>query len=105
MSFQCAFVRVGIQVTRQDSEWIPFEYRMFWCKQQGQHEDPRYISDAEWAQEMVGMLNVLGGVPGEYKMKVGESRRYWATLRLSAWSDSMGEWDENVEFLKVRRAK
>lgn len=89
---------VGIVVERRDSKWIPFEYRMFHCRQ-------RNPNTWDWANSLVGMLGVLGGLPGEEKMKVGEVRRYWVRMSMHAWSDYWGEWDEDVEILKIRRAK
>lgn len=101
-----AKVRVGIQVTRQDCKWIPFTYRMFWCKQREvPPPESRLCPVSDCAQESISMLGELGGVPGEHKMKVGESRRYWATLCLHAYQDYWGECDEDVEFIRIRRAK
>jgi len=94
--YQSAVVTVGIQVRRTDSKWIPFEHRMFYCKQKD-------VYDRDWASEEVSLLSVLGGVPGQHKMKIDESRRYWATIRLICTRDYWGEYDYDVEFLKVKR--
>ena len=98
MSFKHKNIRVGIEVTRYDSKWIPFEYRMFYCKQQDTH-----IWD--WANESTGLLGVLGGVPGEHKMQVGEVRKYWVHGTLTYSTDYWGESDQDFEMISVKRVK
>lgn len=97
-------VRVGVLVERFDSKWIPFEYSMFWCQQRDQGNE-KYCPIAEWAAEEVNMLTERIGLPGQHKMKVGETRRYWVKMRMSSYRDYWGEYDSKVEILKCRRAK
>ena len=98
MSRKIALVRVGILVERHDSKLIPFTHKMFYLRQRSDS------GVADWAQESVGLLGVLGGVPGEQSMKVGERWRYWAHIRLIFWQDYWGECDQDVEFLSCKRA-
>jgi hypothetical protein len=95
----CTTVTVGIRVERFDSKYIPFEYHLFHLRQQG--------SDgvADWAQESVGLLGVLGGLPGEHKMHIGEVRKYWVRMRMSYWEDYWGEGNQDIEILKIRRCR
>lgn len=93
-----ANVRVGVLVKRHDSKWIPFTHEMFYCKQK---EDGL----VDWALESVGLLGVLGGLPGEHKMKIGESRKYWVHATLTYSEDYWGEADEDMEIISMRRCK
>lgn len=90
-------VTIGVHVERFDSEWIPLRYRMFWCKQ-------RNVNVQEWAAVEVDLLSVHGFIPAVNRMKVGETRRYWVRMLISAYRDYWGEHDTEVEILKVRRA-
>lgn len=92
-------VTVGIEVERQDSEWIPLEYRMFWCKQRADH------GAVDWAREEVGLLSIRGDPFNLMKHPVGTRRRYWVRMLMESHQDYWGEWDSEVEFLKVKRAK
>lgn len=94
-----ATVTVGILVERQDNEWRPFIHSMFYIKQR------KEVGVVDWASESVNLLCVLGGVPGQKTMKIGERRRYWARIEVQYWEDYYGEGDQDVVFLKVRRAK
>ena len=98
MSFHSANVRVGILVQRHDSKWIPFTHEMFYCKQK---EDGL----VDWAQESVGLLGVLGGLPGEDKMQIGESRKYWVHATLTYNTDYWGDDDQNMIIISMRRIK
>lgn len=91
-------VTVGIEVTRFDSEYVPFEYRMFWCKQ-------RTYNIVDWASEEVHLLAGHGGLPGVHKMQVGESRRYWVKMILDSYRDYWGEYYSNVTLLRVKRSR
>ena len=92
-------VTVGIEVGRRDSGWIPLEYRMFWCKQRADH------ALVDWANEEVGLLTVRGDPFNMMKHPPGTRRRYWVRMLMESHRDYWGEWDSEVEFLKVRRAK
>jgi hypothetical protein len=98
-SSSTARVRVGILVTRHDSKWIPFTYSMFYMRSH------RNTPLADWASESVYLLSVLGGVPGQQRMKVGETRRFFAHVELSYWHDYWGECDQDIELLSCRRVK
>jgi len=98
MSFKSVNVRLGIKVTRYASKRTPFKYEMFYCKQNDN-------KTAELAYESVGLLGVLGGIPGEHKMELGESRKYWCHCTLVYTTDYYGESDEDVEFISVKRVK
>ncbi len=93
-----ANVRVGILVQRQDSFYMPFTYEMFYCKQKEE-------GLVDWAQESVGLLCVLGGLPGKHKMKIGESRKYWVHATLTFTTDYWGESDQDMEIISMRRCK
>ena len=92
-------VTVGIEVERRDSEWIPLEYRMFWCKQCADH------ALVNWANEEVGLLTVRGDPFNMMKHPPGTRRRYWVRMLMNSHRDYWGEWGSEVEFLKVKRAK
>jgi len=96
VSFKTRNVRLGIKVTRWDSKYIPFTHEMFFCKQ-------RDDFTVDWARESVSLLGVLGGVPGECKIEVGETRKYWCHATLVYSTDYWGEADEDVEFITVKR--
>lgn len=96
-------VRVGVLVERQDSELIPFEYSMFYCRQRDQGDiESCHIS--EWAQQEVDMLSVRKCFRPRY-MKVGETRRYWIHMTMSSHCDYWGEWDSDIEIHSIKRAK
>lgn len=93
-------VTVGIEVERRDSEVIPLEYRMFHCRQRG---NPGLV---DWANEEVGLLTVRGDPFNlEKRLPIGARRRYWVRMRMESHCDYWGEWDSDVEFLKVKRAR
>lgn len=99
-----AVVRVGILVERTDSKIIPFEYSMFHCRSRDKG-DKKYVPLSEWAADEVGLLSVRPGLPGQNKIPVGGSARYWVQMRMSAYRDYWGEWDSEVEILKCRKIK
>ncbi|UZZ64556.1 hypothetical protein [Curvibacter phage PCA1] len=94
-----ARVRVGIKVTRHDSKWIPFTYEMFHIRQRSSE------GLTDWASESVGLLSVLGSMPGQQRMKVDETRRFFAQVELSYWQDYWGECDQDIVILSWRRVK
>lgn len=89
---------VGIQVFREDSEYFPRRYRVFYIRQKD-------FGVQQWIYSIVDCLRSMGGVPGDQSMKLGESRRYFCKVRLRAFQDYWGEWDDDIEFLKVKRVK
>lgn len=96
-------VRVGVLVRRYASEWTPFTYRMFHCRQKDQG-DRNLCPVADWAMDEVNLLSVRGGLPGEAKLQVGESRMYWVHMQMTGHRDSWGEYDSDVEILNCRPA-
>ncbi len=95
-----ATVRVGIEVERYDSKWIPLEYRMFWCKQRA---DGNLV---DWANEEVGLFTVRNDPFNLMnRMKVGERRRYWVRMTITSTRDYWGEYDSDIEIHKFKRAK
>ncbi len=97
-----SIVRIGVEVTRNDSKWVPFDYRLFHCRQ-GDHPPDNCVRS--WAEGAVELLGVCGGLPGQGKLKVGDSARYWATLRLIGTRDYWGEYDDEIEVIKCRRIR
>lgn len=95
-------VRVGIEVTRNDSEWSQADYRMFWCRQKDKAPD-QYVWS--WAQECVSCLPYHGHLPGVLALPIGTTARYWVTMVLTGTRDYWGEYDDEVEILKCRRIK
>ncbi|MDR9847090.1 hypothetical protein [Herbaspirillum huttiense] len=89
--------RVGIQVTRYEG-YPDLGYRMFWCKRKD-------FETNEWLRQIIYSLNYHGGMPGDDRMKVGESRRYWVWISVKCHQDRWGEWEDTVEFMKIKRAK
>lgn len=99
-----ATVRVGILVERMESKIIPFEYSMFYCRSRDQG-DERHVPLSNWAADEVNLLSVRSGLPGQNKIPVGGSARYWVHMRMSAYCDYWGEWDSDVEVIKCRKIK
>lgn len=97
-------VRVGVEVTRHDSEWIPFEYRMFHCRSKDKG-DTKFVPLSDWAAEEVHLLSTRPGLPGQNKIPVGGSARFWVQMRMESHRDYWGEYDSAVEILKSRRIK
>lgn len=97
-------VRVGIRVERTESDWDPFLYRMFYCRQKDKG-DATHCAVSEWAYDEVSMLNIRKGLPGCHKMKVGETRRYWVQMEMVHSSDYWGEHDSDISILSCRRAR
>lgn len=64
-------LRLGVLVERTDSKWIPFEYRMFHCRQRDPGDTVRRPI-AEWAQEEVHLMPEHGFNQLFKRMKVGE---------------------------------
>jgi hypothetical protein len=95
--------RIGFTVERFDSQWVPFEYRMFYCRQPNDLE--RSIYYREWASDCVGLMSQFGFNYIFRKMKVGERRRYFAHAEFSHYQDYWGESDYDMEILKMRRVK
>lgn len=91
-----ATVRIGVIVTRYDSDYSPFEHEMFYIRQ----NDEMIV---EWAREEVGLFCVRN-ILRPYSMKVGEQRRYWVHMSMSSYCDYYGDWDTDVEFHSCRRA-
>lgn len=89
---------VGIQVLREDSEYFERRYRVFYIRQKD-------FEVQQWIYSIVDSLSCLGGVPGDQTMKEGESRRYFCKVLLRAYQDYLGDWDDDIEFLKVKRSK
>lgn len=94
-------VRVGIEVERND---LAFSFRMFHCRSRDMGDD-KHVPLADWAYDEISMLNIRSGLPGQQKLKVGESARYWVHMRMIHTSDYWGEHDNDIEILKCRRAK
>lgn len=93
-------VRVGIVVERSSSTWVPFEYRMFFCRQK---DVPPNNCVAEWASDVISCMS--GEVlPGVGKLRVGERKRFWVTLLLTGTRDYWGEYDDEYEVIKCRPA-
>ena len=99
-----AKVRVGILVERHDSKWRPFSYSMFHCRSRDRG-DAKYCSISDWMNETISCFPYAGELPGVKKIPVGGSRRYWVHLSVERSFDYWGEYDENVEILKVRPCK
>lgn len=97
-------VRVGILVERQESKIIPFTYSMFYCRSQDMG-DEKHVPLSEWAASEVDLLSVRSGLPGQNKIPVGGSARYWVHMRMLHYMDYWGEHDTDVEILKCRRIK
>lgn len=97
-------VRVGILVEREDSKWLPFRYTMFHCRSRDMG-DERHVPLCDWAAEEVNLLEVRAGLPGQNKIPVGCSARYWVQMKMTHTSDYWGEHDTDVEILKCRRIK
>lgn len=99
-----ANVTVEVVVERQDSKWVPFIHQMSWCKQKDDNL-------ADWARDSVSLLGVLGGLPGQEKMRVGDKWHFRVLMTLIAWVDYWGEGDQKVKihacrcFKKYRRPK
>lgn len=97
-------VRVGIQVERTESKYSPFRYRMFHCRQRDRGDATHYPI-AVWAYDEVDMFSIRAGLPGQQKLKVGETARYWVQMEMTHTSDYWGEHDTDIEILKCRRIK
>lgn len=95
-------VTFEVVVERHDSKWVPFRYRMSWCKQK--EYDLR-----DWVQDNVNLMGVLGGPPGQEKMQVGDKWQFRVTATITSWQDYWGEFDQAMEihssrcFKKYRR--
>ncbi len=97
-------VRVGVLVEHTDSKIIPFRHSMFHCRSRDMG-DKRHVPLREWAEDEVSMFYVRLGLPGQDKIPVGGSARYWVQMRMTHTSDYWGEHDTDVEILKCRRIK
>ena len=97
-------VRVGIEVIRNDSEWLPFTYRMFHCRSKDCGDD-KHCSNSEWAADSISNWHSGEHLPGLLKLQIDQSARYWTQLRLTHHSDYWGEHDTEIEVLKCRRIK
>lgn len=96
--------RLGIKVECFDSEHREHEYRMFHCRQRDQGDEKR-CSIEDWMRDVVSCFPYFGDLPGVKTMKPGEVRRYWVHLRVTGTQDYWGDYDEDVDLLKVRRIK
>ena len=99
-----AYVRIGLLVERHDSEYQPFTYRQFYCRQKDKG-NARYVPPSEWSKEEVSNLPYHGTNRLFRRMKVGERRRYWVHARITGWQDYWGEYDSSFEVLSMRRCK
>lgn len=97
-------VRVGVLVEREDSDIIPFTYRMFHCRPRDKG-DATHFPLSDWAADEVGLLSVRAGLPGQRKIPVGGSARYWVHMRMTHTSDYYGEHDTDIDILKCRKIK
>lgn len=95
--------RIGFTVERFDSKWIPFEFRMFYCRQPNDLKNQIYYHD--WARECVSLMPQFGLNDTFEKMEIGDRRRYWAHVRLDCHQDYWGECDYDMEILKLKRIK
>lgn len=96
-------VRVGVLVERTASEYRPFVYRMFFCRQRDPGT-PTLCPIADWAREEVSCMPYHGFNALFRRMNVGERRRYWMHLRLECTRDYWGDYDTDVEPLSIKRA-
>jgi hypothetical protein len=97
-------VRVGVLVEREDCKIIPFRYSMFHCRSRDRG-DEKHFPLSDWAAEEVNLLSVRAGLPGQNKIPVGGSARFWVHMRMTHTSDYWGEHDTDVDILKCRRIK
>lgn len=92
--------RVGIQVTNDSFGDRPeFLYRAFHIR------GALGEGGEEWIHGAIEELRCFGGFPGEDKIPLGKSRRYWAQVCISARQDYWGEWEQDVEFFHIKRAR
>jgi hypothetical protein len=96
MSFRTT-VRVGIEVTRIDSKWFPYDYHMFHCRQKD-------YKLQDWAESVVWIMGQFGGIPGVEKIGIDETRRYWVHIELSGYKNYLGEYEDEVTIIKATRA-
>lgn len=86
-----------VHVERYDSDYVPFMCRVTWCKQ----KDFRVQT---WICQFVE--NSMDGIQfGQHTMKIGEYRKYRIHGILRGRFDYFGEYDDNLEILKVKRIK
>jgi hypothetical protein len=92
-------VRVGIRVSREDSKYTPFTYHMFYCRQKDKYPDS-YL--ASWAKEEIELLSIANGIPGQDKLAIDDSRRYWVRMRMTSYQDYQGEYYSCLEILNCK---
>jgi hypothetical protein len=90
-------VRVGIEVTRNNSKWVPYDYRMFHCRQKD-------YKLQDWAESVVWIMGQFGGIPGVKKIGIDETRRYWVYIDLTGYKNYLGEYEDEITIIKATRA-
>jgi len=88
-------VRVGVEVERHDSKWIPFTYRMFYCRTNDR--------DADWVKEEAEAMTSYNNK--FRKLKVGERRRYWMHLCIDGYKDYWDDYCSSVGIISMKRAR
>lgn len=95
-------VRVGIEVTRNFSRWVPYDHRLFYCRS-NDRGDEKTLPVRDWVSyELAEICECL--LDESRKIPLGGSRRYWVQLRVSSIRDYWGEYDSEVVPLKCKPA-
>lgn len=98
--YDCMRNTIEVEVTREDSDWQPYKYRLVNIKQSV--SDNNY-EDEEWILHMVYMFSVIGMNIFFKKMKVGDRWKFRTRGLFEYHVDYWGEGMEDYvpEFVKV----